>query len=594
MRATARAQRVAAARAEFLTSGSAAVAGVGDTILTSWQRSRIAGVRIDGPQVPYFDDAVDLRSRLARYAAPVMERMHDQLDDIPVSIVLTDAQGRIIERKDSERGLARLFDTVSFAPGFCYAEAHVGTNGVGTALETGTAVLISGPEHFNESSTAFACAGAPIRNPLTRRIEGLIDLSCLADDAHPTMRALVQEAALDVERLLLEDGSERQRLVLQEFLAACRRGGGAVLSVVGDVVMANKEASGLLTPADESLLRLTAADTRRLAPGTTIEISLADGRSAEVRCHPVARGRELAGAVFEVHPRTTEPARRPRPRTRPQVALPGLVGRSPGWLDVCAQVRAAAGHRTPILVSGEEGTGKLAVARGALRDAEPAAATAIIDCAVAASERHSGMDGIDGAVSAVVLRHLEHLTPQDADEVAALVAELVQRDPAPWIVGTVRAGSELPESLLRLFSAAVTVPPLRHHVDDLPDLVAVLLKRLAPARDTELTADAVRVLARFAWPGNVAELDQVLRAALRRRPVGLIRREDLPSSCFTTSRRTLSRIETLERDAIVAALVAADGNRKQAAEHLGMSRSSLYRKIHAFGITYVDPPGTAV
>lgn len=581
------------ARAAFLTSGSVAgAAAVGDTILTSWHRSRVAGVDIDTPDVPY-GDAIDLRSRLAQCAAPVIDRLHDQLDDIPVSIVLTDAQGRLIERRDSERTLARVFDTVCFAPGFSYAEAHVGTNGVGTALEDGRPVFVCGPEHFNERSMPFACAGAPIRDPLTRRIEGLIDLSCLADDANPMMRALVQEAALDIERLLLEDGSERQRLVLERFLAACRGSSNAVLSISGDVVIANTRASSLLTPADEALLRLAAADAEQVAPGTVTEMSLAEGRWAQVRCHPVTQGRGLAGAVFEVQLADPEPARRPAARTRPPVVLPGLVGRSQAWVDTCGQVRDAARARTPLLVVGEPGVGKLALVRGAHQDRNPAGGLVVIDCGTPEPLGDRLAAGLPSA-STVVLRHLERLDPSTVDEAATLLHGMARHGSRPWIVGTVSAGAGTPGPLLDHFTAAVTVPPLRHRADDLHELVPALLTRLAPTRDVECTADALRVLAGNVWPGNVAELRGVLRAALTRRPVGHIRREDLPSTCFVTSRRVLRPIEALERDAIIGALADAGGNRKQAAVNLGMSRSSLYRKIHAFGITYTDARTAAI
>lgn len=133
----------------------------------------------------------------------MIQRLYEQLDGLSVSIALTDDQGRLVDRKDSSHELAQRFDTVYFAPGFSYAEAHVGTNGVGTALEDWHPVFVTGAEHFNERSSPFACAGAPIRNPLTRRAVGLIDLSCLA-----------------------EDGSERQRLVLERFLTTCRRSSG--------------------------------------------------------------------------------------------------------------------------------------------------------------------------------------------------------------------------------------------------------------------------------------------------------------------------------------------------------------------------------
>ncbi|MGD9991407.1 sigma-54-dependent Fis family transcriptional regulator [Pseudonocardia sp.] len=581
MRVPNRRRHVAAAREQFLSSGSVARTAVGDTILTSWQRSRIAGVDIDQPVVPY-DEAIDLHSRLARCAEPVMSRLQEQLDDIPVSVVLTDAQGRLIDRKDSERRLARIFDTVYFAPGFSYAEADVGTNGVGTALEDGRAVFVCGPEHFNERSMPFACAGAPIRNPLSRRIEGLIDLSCLAEDANPMMRALVHQAALDIERLLLEDGSRQQRLVLEEFLAACGRSGGAVLSVSGEVVMANRRASALLTSADEEMLRLAAADARQLAPGTVIEMSLG-GRWAHVRCHPVTQGRELAGAVFEVH---LADGRQPRRsgRTCPPTGLPGVAGRSAQWQDACTQVRLAARGRSRLLIVGEPGVGKLALVRAAHHEHTPAAGLTVLDCADAALPRVDDLVPGDRTTSAtVVLRHLDRLAPDAVERAADLLDALAHAPAAPWVVATV--GSATDDRLLRRFATSVTVPPLRHRLDDLPALVALLLKRLAPGRDVDCAAEAMRVLERNAWPGNVTELEHGLRAALSRRPAGQLRSEDLPPTCFTTSRRVLTPIEALQRDAIIQALNDAEGNRKKAAQELGMSRSSLYRKIHAFGIT---------
>ncbi len=58
-----------------------------------------------------------------------------------------------------------------------------------------------------------------------------------------------------------------------------------------------------------------------------------------------------------------------------------------------------------------------------------------------------------------------------------------------------------------------------------------------PARQVECSPDVMRVLARNAWPGNVAEMEHVLRTALTNQPMGTIRREDLPASCFATSLR---------------------------------------------------------
>ncbi|GEL25075.1 Fis family transcriptional regulator [Pseudonocardia sulfidoxydans NBRC 16205] len=584
-----RRRQVARARAEFLTSGAVADAAVEDAILTSWRRSRFAGVDIGTPHVPY-GDALDLRSRLVRCATPVIKRLHDRLAGIPVSIVLTDERGRLLQREDSERRLTRIFDGVYFAPGFCYAEAHVGTNGVGTALEEGRPVFVSGPEHFNERSIAFACAGAPIRNPLTRRIEGLIDLSCLAEDAHPMMRVLVQEAALDIERLLLDDGSERQRVVLEAFLSVSRRSTGAVLSVCGDVVMANQRASALLTPTDEALLRAMATELPADTPDTPLGMSLAEGSWAQVRCHPVVHGSAQAGTVFEL--RLQEPHPRPRPAQRSvPVTLPGAAGQSPAWVDASADAREAAARRLPLLVSGEAGVGKTTLVRGVHLSAHSTGRFVLVDCdaAVPWSPADLGLRG-PAPLQTVVLRHLDRIDPRHVLQLDALVDDLLAQRPAPWVVATAASLGDVPEHLLRRFDSTVTVAPLRHRIEDLEQIVPALLEQLAPGRGSACSEDAMNTLARKAWTGNVTELRTVLAAALRRRPVGVVRREDLPPTSSTTSRRALSPIESLERDAIVAALVDTDGNRKSAAAKLGMSRSSLYRKLHAFGI---DPSDAA-
>jgi len=130
----------------------------------------------------------------------------------------------------------------------------------------------------------------------------------------------------------------------------------------------------------------------------------------------------------------------------------------------------------------------------------------------------------------------------------------------------------------------VTVPALRHRIEDLDQLVPLLLSRLAPRRTVRCTPDAKRALLGYVWPGNVAQLQAVLREALTRHPAGDIRSEDLPAECFTSCQRVLMPMEALERDAIIAALHRAGGNRLHAAAELGIARSSLYRKIHSYGI----------
>lgn len=86
------------------------------------------------------------------------------------------------------------------------------------------------------------------------------------------------------------------------------------------------------------------------------------------------------------------------------------------------------------------------------------------------------------------------------------------------------------------------------------------------------------------WRGNLRELEQVVLRTLARHP-GVVTRADLPADVRAqVERHRLSWMERVERDALLAALDASGGNKVQAAQELGISRSSLYRKISQFGL----------
>jgi transcriptional regulator of acetoin/glycerol metabolism len=82
----------------------------------------------------------------------------------------------------------------------------------------------------------------------------------------------------------------------------------------------------------------------------------------------------------------------------------------------------------------------------------------------------------------------------------------------------------------------------------------------------------------------------VLKQVVQRRRAGVILPQDLPPECWTVSRRVLSPLESMERDEIVRSLLDHDGNKIRAARALGMSRATIYRRIHDYGIV-ITPPG---
>src|SRR6266508_1699720 len=240
---------LAHAREAFLTSGELDPREVRETILTSWRRSRFLGVAVDQVELPYRAD-VETDALLLQAAKPVLDRLERQLADARMTAILTDSQAWVLDRRAGERSLNAYLDKILLAPGFSYAEKFIGTNGIGTALEEKRASHVFGHEHFIDRLQMLSCAGAPIRDPISGKVLGVIDVTCWRSDASLLMSVLVQEAARDVEARLFEQSGDRERALLREFLSACRRTRKPVLSLSGDLTITNVSATHLLDHDD--------------------------------------------------------------------------------------------------------------------------------------------------------------------------------------------------------------------------------------------------------------------------------------------------------------------------------------------------------
>jgi len=559
---------------------------VSSFIAQSWQRSRQAGVVPDGSSPPrlQFVEDLDLRRRLVQCASPILDRLHDDLSGMSLSVALTDEHAQVMLRRDNDPVLAAKLDSVYFAPGFNYSEKLIGTNGVGTALETGMAVYVDGREHFHEAIHDFTCAGAPIHNPILGRVEGLIDISGLAREANPLMRQLALGAARDVESALRSTGSAKQQLVLGEFLAACRRRQVAVYSLSCGVFMSNTIGSRLLDPIDEAFLREEAHSLLGPSRITQLALHLPSGGTITVKRNIIEDGAEVAGVILEVerppHTRSSTTHHRSLP------ALPGSTGSSPQWTRCSRELISLASTDANTILRGEGGSGRLTLARGAHLYKNPQAPIAVVDCHPVESVEERLRNALDSAATTVVLRDIDVLDARLDQAVSDVVSADQRGYPARWIIATSSTDGDrlLHSALARNFTTTIDVPALRHHPDDIPAIIRMCLGQLAPHRDADISDDVLRVLKKYHWPGNIAELVDTLKHALRAKPAGVITAVDLPPALSSAPRRTMTAMESAERDAIVVALRECGGNRVAAAKSLGIARSSLYRKIDTFGI----------
>ena len=285
-------------------------------------------------------------------------------------------------------------------------------------------------------------------------------------------------------------------------------------------------------------------------------------------------------AAFAVEILDREQPRPPAPSDRPgRPARPESV-RDP---FVSSLQRMATRGPGALSVTGPSGSGKLHVVREWLRT-EGHDHPLVLDAGeLPGSWRREAMATL-GSGGAVVLRRLEDI---DASQCNALKAVAGRLTPAARLVFTADLSrcSEAVVGVLSQVATSVDLPPLASRRRDLPSLVGALLAELEPRRRPVISAATMQGLLRWDWPGNVAELRHLLHGLAAERPGQSVSPYHLPERMWdAANRRSLTRIESVERTEILAALRQSDGNRSRAASLLGIGRTTLYRKLRALGI----------
>ncbi len=260
----------------------------------------------------------------------------------------------------------------------------------------------------------------------------------------------------------------------------------------------------------------------------------------------------------------------------------GVVAASPAMLDIVVLLEAIVGSNAPVMFTGEEGTGKKTLAR-ALHAASPRRAARFVplDCAVVTAELLS-LDVARGGT--LFLNHVDRLPLALQAKLLGIVEQGTHVVTATKsdVRRAVDAGTFREDLACALRTIAIDVPPLRARVEDVQPLAQHLLARVSArhGRAFRLSPDTVRVLLRHTWPGNVRELESTIEYGAVVTKTSTIEPADLaPDVLRSFDDPRFRSADQGELQLIRNALDTNHWNREATARALGMSRTTLWRKM---------------
>jgi len=598
-----------------------------------------AGPAAPEPVAPrQLQQALEQRRELLRQARPVMEYLYGQVRGSGSMVILADDQGLLIESLGDPEFLKRA-ERVALQPGACWHEQGRGTNAIGTALAEGQPVAVHGSEHFLDCNRFLTCTAAPVMGS-DGRLLGVIDISGHHSARHPHTLGLVQTASHMIENRLFElwhEGAERLRLHPQAEGIGTLAEGLVALDQDGRIIGANRSALSLLALAGaeighagiDGVLALASGGLMQQArqrPGAVLNAETRHGRRLFLKAEP---GQPHPTPL----PRRAGPALKTPTRAAPvQDALAELDTGDQRMRQCLERARKVVGKPIPILLQGESGVGKEMVA-AAIHASGPRRQQALVAVNCAALPEHlieaelfgyvpgaftgARREGSPGRIREAhggtlfldeigdmpltlqsrLLRVLQErqVVPLGGGKPAAVDFALIAASHRS-LKAEVECGRFRADLYYRLNGITLALPPLRAR-SDFPALVARLLERFEPGAGLALEPAVLTALSAYPWPGNLRELANVLRFASALLDPGerMIGWHHLPEELVDELQRPAAETELepdqAERELAALSLRAASdsliertvrtsgGNLSEAARRLGISRTTLYRRM---------------
>lgn len=571
----------------------------------SWFRSQLYGLQPTTDEFPRLRsgelaDLLASHSGLQQLTQPVVGALSRKVADLQSVVILSDASGLVLQTFGNMHAMQKA-QSFALAPGNLWSESGRGTNAIGTALAIDDSCEIDGRQHFLTSNQDLYCAAIPIQSP-DGQIAGVLDISGPAHFPHPHTLGWVKEAAKQIEYLWVKQSLHPQQWLMSLHSQPQKLDSvEELLLVFSDNVLTagNRLAMRELGLGSEQLGHITFQQLFPLLTQTAVTVPL-----------PLTVRRQSYYYRLRAPTRSAVAVSAP-----PTVDLP-FAGPREGEKMVRLLNAGIA-----LCIEGETGCGKEYVSRTLHQHSRWRSGKFVaINCAAIPEslieselfgyqpgaftgaskngyigkirEADGGVLFLDEIGDMPMLLQTRLLRVLQEKEVTPLGAS--QSTPVNFAVicATHRnlaqrvADGEFREDLFyRLREFALAIPPLRGW-PALPAFIQRLWQALgAGQRRVQLSPDLLDNLARQPWPGNVRQLQSLMKVLLALADDGArLDVDDLPAEYRAAPAPAAPRgLQQHDSQLIADTLTTYNGNVSKAAQALGVARSTLYRRAARSG-----------
>ncbi|MEA4909379.1 MAG: sigma 54-interacting transcriptional regulator [Chloroflexi bacterium] len=587
---------------------------------------------------------------LISVSLPIMEDIYQHIEMTHSILMLVNNACCILEIV-GDRDMIKQAEQAGFVPGALIAEQQVGTNATALTIAERIPIQVQGAEHFLQQFHHLASSAGPIFSITGRLVGALSILTTLENFTHHTLGLATAGASAiasqrQTEILVSEDNGQLTQLnailgsisegilmwdndgILQHVNQAAER----ILNLPSQALVGRHYGKHLSFPpfVDEALNRKQPLDN---SPARIHIADRAINMVLKLRFIEYSKGNFSTVLILHRESDMLQLSNQ-HPNGAVACTLDNFLGDSREIRRVRQLAHQAASARASVLIRGERGSGKTLLAN-AIHNSGPRRDEPFVICACTSVPRDLmsvELVGIEKGISnkdpwgqpgkfelshggTLYLQDVESLT-LEAQSVLLNLLELgiVQRlgrgRPIPVDVRVIASSSADLEKLIaqgsfradlyyRLSPFEIRMPSLYERIEDLPQIADSILKRLSTQFEHEIgvSEEAMKLLRAYSWPGNVNELEAILaRAASHLQGQYIIQPAHFPDMIRqpyllhldTITNSPTTTLDVMEREALLHAARACGGHLGNMCQALGVSRTTLWRKLKQYNISIAD------